>query len=217
MLIQISMKKEILMANDILISLLKEYEQKKLNAEHDLEIRKQHLYDLIPRLKEIDKGLNDSAITAAKNILNSDDKKQDSELLNSLNDNLLKLKKEKEEILKSNNFDLSYLQPSYECKICNDTGYITDSNFNTVMCSCLKQKLLDASFNKSNMYNIKTENFNSFNEKLYSDVVNIERYKFKESPRQNILNIKNRCEDFIRNFDDINNKNLLFTGSTGLR
>ena len=205
------------MANDILISLLKEYEQKKLNAEHDLEIRKQHLYDLIPRLKEIDKELNDSAITAAKNILNSDDKKQDSELLNSLNDNLLKLKKEKEEILKSNNFDLSYLQPSYECKICNDTGYITDSNFNTVMCSCLKQKLLDASFNKSNMYNIKTENFNSFNEKLYSDVVNIERYKFKESPRQNILNIKNRCEDFIRNFDDINNKNLLFTGSTGLR
>ena len=211
------MKKEILMANDILISLLKEYEQKKLNAEHDLEIRKQHLYDLIPRLKEIDKELNDSAITAAKNILNSDDKKQDSELLNSLNDNLLKLKKEKEEILKNNNFDLSYLQPSYECKICNDTGYITDSNFNTVMCSCLKQKLLDASFNKSNMYNIKTENFNSFNEKLYSDVVNIERYKFKESPRQNILNIKNRCEDFIRNFDDINNKNLLFTGSTGLR
>ena len=205
------------MANDILISLLKEYEQKKLNAEHDLEIRKQHLYDLIPRLKEIDKELNDSAITAAKNILNSDDKKQDSELLNSLNDNLLKLKKEKEEILKSNNFDLSYLQPSYECKICNDTGYITDSNFNTVMCSCLKQKLLDASFNKSNMYNIKTENFNSFNEKLYSDVVNIERYKFKESPRQNILNIKNRCEDFIRNFDDINNNNLLFTGSTGLR
>ena len=205
------------MANDILISLLKEYEQKKLNAEHDLEIRKQHLYDLIPRLKEIDKELNDSAITAAKNILNSDDKKQDSELLNSLNDNLLKLKKEKEEILKNNNFDLSYLQPSYECKICNDTGYITDSNFNTVMCSCLKQKLLDASFNKSNMYNIKTENFNSFNEKLYSDVVNIERYKFKESPRQNILNIKNRCEDFIRNFDDINNKNLLFTGSTGLR
>ena len=142
------MKKEILMANDILISLLKEYEQKKLNAEHDLEIRKQHLYDLIPRLKEIDKELNDSAITAAKNILNSDDKKQDSELLNSLNDNLLKLKKEKEEILKNNNFDLSYLQPSYECKICNDTGYITDSNFNTVMCSCLKQKLLDASFNK---------------------------------------------------------------------
>ena len=67
------------------------------------------------------------------------------------------------------------------------------------------------------MYNIKTENFNSFNAKLYSDVVNIERYKFKESPRQNILNIKNRCEDFIRNFHDINNKNLLFTGSTGLR
>ena len=205
------------MANDILISLLKEYEQKRLNAEHDLEIRKQSLYDLIPRLKEIDKELNESAITTAKNILNSDDKHKDTDLISSLYSNIDKLKKEKEDILKENNLSLDYLQPKYECNFCHDTGYITDSNFNTVMCSCLKQKLLDESFNKSNMYNIKKENFNSFNEQLYSDKADSKKYKFENSPRTNILNIKKRCEDFITNFDDMNNKNLLFTGSTGLR
>ena len=38
------------MSNTTLNSLLKEYEQKKLNAELDLEKRKQNLYKLIPRL-----------------------------------------------------------------------------------------------------------------------------------------------------------------------
>ena len=125
------------MANDILISLLKEYEQKRLNAEHDLEVRKQNLYDLIPRLKEIDTLLSESAIATAKNILNSADKNSDSKFVDSLNNEIAKLKKEKESILKENNLSLDYLQPNYECKLCNDTGYITDSNFNTVMCSCL--------------------------------------------------------------------------------
>ena len=207
----------LLMANNILISLLKEYEQKRLDAENDLEIRKQNLYTLIPRLKEIDDELNRSAITTTKHILNSDDRVKDSNFINSLNNNINKLKKEKEEILKQNNYSLDYLQPNYECKICKDTGYITDSNFNTVMCSCLKQRLLDESFNKSNMYNIKKENFSTFNENLYSDKPDSRKYKFEISPRENILNIRNKCEFFIENFDNPDTKNLLFTGSTGLR
>lgn len=200
------------MANDVLNSLLKEYEQKKMREEIAADNRKEELYTKIPRLKKLDNEINSYAISVTKNILNSK-----SYSLSSLSDRINSLKKEKELILKENHIDFDYLKPHYECSLCHDTGYIQKDNYQTEMCSCLKQKLLDASFNKSNMYNIKTENFNSFNEKLYSDVVNIERYKFKESPRQNILNIKNRCEDFIRNFDDINNKNLLFTGSTGLR
>ena len=46
------------MSNTTLNSLLKEYEQKKLNAELDLEKRKQNLYKLIPRLEQIDTELS---------------------------------------------------------------------------------------------------------------------------------------------------------------
>ena len=45
------------MSYEILNSLLREYEQKKLKAELDLEKRKEQLYKLIPRLEEIDKEL----------------------------------------------------------------------------------------------------------------------------------------------------------------
>ena len=48
------------MANEVLNSLLREYEQKKINAEFDLDRRLKNLYNLIPRLEEIDNGTNGS-------------------------------------------------------------------------------------------------------------------------------------------------------------
>lgn len=202
------------MSNEILNSLLREYEQKKLKAELDLEKRKEQLYKLIPRLEEIDKELNSSGINAAKQILF---KSADSSIIDSLNNKIENLKKEKEKILIENNYSIDYLKPFYDCKICNDTGFILDDNYKTKMCNCLKQKLLNISFNKSNMYNLEKENFNNFNSLIFSDDVDLSKYKFNISPRRNIDNIKNKCIQFVNNFDNPEYKNLLFVGSTGLR
>lgn len=202
------------MSNEILNSLLKEYEQKKINAELDLDRRKKNLYKLIPRLEEIDNELNSFAINTAKNILNNS---SNSSSVENLKKKIEDLKKEKELILSQNNYSLDYLKPFYECKICNDTGFILDNNYKTTMCNCLKQKLLDISFNKSNIYNLKKDNFNNFNELIFSDEVDLSKYKFNISPRKNISNIKKKCIEFIDNFDNPNYKNLLFVGSTGLR
>lgn len=202
------------MSNEVLNSLLKEYEQKKLNAELDLDRRKQNLYKLIPRLEEIDNELNNFVINTAKNILNNS---SNSSNVDNLKQRISDLKKEKEFILLQNNYSLDYLKPFYECKICNDTGFILDNNYKTTMCNCLKQKLLDISFNKSNMSNLKKENFNNFNELIFSDEVDLAKYRFNISPRKNISNIKNKCIEFVNNFENPDYKNLLFVGSTGLR
>ena len=79
------------MSNEVLNSLLKEYEQKKLNAELDLDRRKQNLYKLIPRLEEIDNELNNFAINTAKNILNNS---SDSSSVENLKQRISDLKKE---------------------------------------------------------------------------------------------------------------------------
>ena len=200
------------MSNEILNSLLKEYEQKKLLAELDLEKRKNMLYQQAPKLKQIEDELNHFAIKTAKNILKNNDLS-----INELESKVLQLKKENTQILKELNLPSDYLQPFYSCKICNDTGYIMNNNYKTEMCTCLKQKLLNYSFNKSNMSNLNKENFDTFNENIFSNEVDLSKYKFNISPRKNILNIKNKCIDFVNNFDDINQKNLLFTGNTGLR
>lgn len=60
------------------------------------------------------------------------------------------------------------------------------------MCSCLKQRLLDLAYNKSNIGNLDKENFDNFNELLYSDEINTEKYNSNLSPRENIKIIKKK-------------------------
>ena len=200
------------MANaTILKDLLKNYEQKRINADYDLEIRKKELYSKLPRLQEIEDELNKYAIAISKAILLSNDTSKLSNLQNKINI----LKKEREDILKKDKKDLSYLSPIYECNKCNDTGYITE-NGQSVMCTCLKQKLLNIEYNSSNLGNLAKENFKKFNINLYSDEVNEQKYNAEISPRENIKIIGKEVKKFIKNFDDLNEKNLLFSGPTGL-
>lgn len=200
------------MSNEILNSLLKEYEQKKIRAELEAEKRKEKLYQEIPRLQQIEDELNDFAISTAKNIL-----QHNNSSLEKLNQKAEQLKYEKTCILQNANLAINYLKPNYECPICEDTGYVLKNNYQTEMCNCLKQKLLNASFHKSNMTNLDKENFNTFNENLFSDEIDFAKYHFNISPRTNIKNIKQKCFEFVENFDNPNTKNLLFTGNTGLR
>lgn len=208
---QINQTRRIKLTNEILNSLLKEYEQKKVREEIAAEERKEALYDKIPRLRNIENEINTCAISTTKDILN-----KNYHSLSSLSDKINSLKREKEELLKENKIPLEYLKPHYECPLCKDTGYIQKDNYKTEMCSCLKQRLLDISFNKSNMSNLDKENFSTFNELLFSDEINPDKYKFHISPRENMKNIKDKSLEFVQNFDNPDYKNLLFTGNTGL-
>ena len=199
------------MSNEILSTLLLEYEQKKRRAELNFEEHKQKIFDKYPRLQEIENELNNFAINTAKNILNGN-----SASLENLQAKIEELKKEKNELLKKYKLDNSFLQPNYECKICKDTGYIKSENSASTLCPCLKQKLLDISYNKSNISNLSKENFDVFNINLFSDKIELEKYKINISPRQNIINIKEKCIEFVENFNNPQTHNLLFTGNTGL-
>lgn len=197
------------MNNDVLNSLLREFDQKRIRAELDLEKRKISLYKLIPELEEIENEINSFSINNAKNILNNI-KSNDYSL------NIEKLKNKKKELLEKNNISENYLKPFYECKICKDTGYFLDNKYRTNMCNCLRQRILNISYNQSNMSNLKKENFLTFNENKFSNEVDFAKYKLNISPRKNMINIKQKCLSFVENFDDPNSKNLLFTGNTGL-
>ena len=199
------------MNNVILSNLLKEYDQRRLKAERDLEFRKNKLYTENPRLQEIDNELSKIGISTAKALILNNS----PELLEELNKNITKLKNEKSTILKKLNLPDDYLLPNYLCKLCNDTGYIQDGN-NSVMCNCLKQEIYNAEYNKSNISNLKNQNFENFSLDKYSDEVDVQKYNSEISPRENASLIKNICINFINNFDDPNERNLLFTGNTGL-
>ncbi len=183
------------MQDNSLKNILKEYEQKRINLEKELELRKKNLYLENPRLEEIENILNKLYLEKSKNIL--------------LNQSTLNL-------IKNLKINKTFFFPEYECTFCNDTGYITSNNGTSTMCNCLKQKIIDMNFNNSNIGNLNKENFDNFNINLFSDEINVEKYNSKISPRENIKNIKNIALNFIKNFNNEEEKNLLFTGNTGL-
>ena len=198
------------MSNPNLKILLKEYEQKRLQAELDLEKKLHDFYIKNPAILNINDKINRLSIEISKTILLN----KNSEKLEKLNIQLENLKKEKQDLLNKLSIKDDFFLPDYFCKSCNDTGYLISDN--RVMCTCLKQKLLDIQYNKSNISSLEQENFDNFNIDLFSDERDEKKYNSNISPKENLEKIKEISLNFTQNFDDPQEKNLLFTGNTGL-
>ena len=199
------------MNNSTLKQLLLEYSRKRNKEIADANIKKEKIYQENPRLQEIDDELSKFSIQTAKSILQTNDRS----LLDTLKSKKEYLLNEKNEIYNSLNIDSTYFYPQFECNMCKDTGYITE-NYKTEMCNCLKQKLFDLEYNQSNTFDIKNISLDKFSLEQYSPVANSEKYGSKISPRQNIELIYKISTNFINNFDNAKEKNLLFTGNPGL-
>lgn len=202
------------MEASVLKLILNEYEIKRNRAIQEAETRKRELLSVNPRLSEIETELANLSIQTAKLILQSESSTQ-KQLLADLKKQSNDLIKEKNKFLKDLAKDSSYLKPHFECKSCKDTGYLEKNGVST-MCNCLKQQIFNTYYNKSNIGNLEKENFKKFNLNIFSNEKNPETYKSKLSPRENIEIIKEKSQNFIQNFDNPDEKNLLFTGNTGL-
>ncbi|RKD22210.1 DNA replication protein DnaC [Caminicella sporogenes DSM 14501] len=197
------------MKNDFFIKkILLEYEKKRDRAQRELEYRKSQVYEIIPRIKEIDEEISKTGIKISKAILQNTDNYL--EKVNEIKEYTKKLKQEKAILLTENNIPLNFLEIQYECSKCKDSGFLDSGE----KCNCFKQKLIDKAYEMSNISHLlKEENFKNFNIDLFSD----EKFEDENlSPKQNMLKILNICEGFVFNFDKKNDENLLFYGSTGL-
>lgn len=191
----------------------KEYQKRQKAANDSLAQRKQQVYTAIPRVEEIDREIHFLGIGHTKAILKNGENKDST--VNELSLKINRLKEEKLSLLAQNSFARDFLELSYQCPSCKDTGFIDDGKV-TTRCACYKQLLLDHIYNQSNLNLVKKENFESFNELYFSDTVDEAKYGIKISPRENILMIKERCLKFIENFSSLEEKNLFFSGPAGV-
>lgn len=189
----------------------RQYEIKRTQADALFIAEKKEIYDANPRLAELDKEITSCGIRTARLSLqpNSDEIQKE---IKDLQNKILELKSEKQKILDKLKVTLS---PKYTCSKCNDTGYILKNGLSE-MCSCMKQELLNEAYNKSNMYNLQDETFDNLDLNLFSTEPNLERYGSPTSPRENIQKIIQVSKDFIKDFSNKDQKNLLFTGSAGI-
>ncbi len=185
-------------------TILREYDNRRLQSKYELDRRKEEVYKAIPVLSEIDAKMVEDSIKSAKLSLTGD-----TEALRHLEERNQLRSKEKQQLLESHGYPKDYLQPKYICNACQDTGYVENSK-----CHCFKQAIVDLLYSQSNVRDaIKVENFSTFTYKYYSDHYIEETTNL--TPYENMIRVVKKAKRFIEEFDE-KYENLLIYGNTGV-
>lgn len=180
------------------------YEEKQAKSRYLLNQRYQNACQQIPELSSIDDAISFSSVDQAKKLLDGD-----SSALSALKDKIRRLSEKRVFLLQSNGFPVDYLEPSYECSDCQDTGYI-----NNQKCHCFRKSIIDLFYTQSHLRGtLELENFEHFSFDYYS-----KNYIDKlsgSSARTLIEKAYQEATAFIHDFDT-SHGNLLLFGTTGI-
>lgn len=183
------------------------YERKRLNNKRLLQDRKEEIYSKIPEIEEIDKSSALSYLDyARKKVM-----KLDTASYEDTASSNRKLEERKRTLLKEHGYPENYLEPIYDCKLCQDTGYV-----GTDKCNCFIDKMINSLYLQSNLKNVLSkENFDTFSMEYYSKEL-MDGRQF--SPYDNMYNIVQKSHQFIKRFEEQKKErgNLLIYGETGL-
>ncbi|MFQ9933255.1 MAG: ATP-binding protein [Lachnospiraceae bacterium] len=188
--------------------IMREYEERRYKAKHDLDRRVKEIYEKIPRIKEIQDEISTAAVESMKSRLygmNRENGLEGQELHNKIE----ALVEEKETLMKEHGYSPQYLKPRYVCEICKDTGYVGNEK-----CRCLRSRMTELLYLRSNLKEVlEKENFDTFNIDLYSEsfvdkVMGVSAY-------DNIKEVLKRCRAFTYDFPE-RFENLFIYGDTGV-
>ncbi len=190
--------------NDQYNKILRMYDSRRLKNKHELDIRINNAYKLIPQLRVLEEEMISLSAESGRMALRGDDSS-----LKALKEKALQLKASQIELLLSNNLSADYLDMHYQCSKCKDTGYIHNKK-----CNCLKQAIADVMYSDSNIRSILAEeNFSKFTFGYYSDDYVDETVGL--SPMSNMQKVVAKCKYFIKHFHN-QGDNLLLLGNTGV-
>ena len=176
-------------------SIMREYDNQRLENMHALNSRTQNVYERFPEIKQIDDQISDLAEKFASSFT-SEGIMNFEQYKSKLSD----LRMEKEALLKCYHISPKELQMQYRCQDCQDTGYIGNEK-----CHCFKQRIIDEMYQQSNLREIlKAENFSTLS------------YKYYDQENINQMQIAiDTCKNFVEKFDK-SFENILLCGTVGI-
>ena len=200
-------------------AIMREYENIRANNRAAQVRRIEEVYEKIPEMKELNNSTGSVAVSRYKESL-----KSGKLSINDLKNDIDGIKNKKEELLLSAGFPKDYMEITYDCKDCKDTGYVDGKK-----CHCLQLRIRKLLYAQSNLENILSkENFENFSFDYYDNKTIL--------PGQNMTNaaymegVKRFCEKFADKYFKINGskntidtasdendrRNIIFSGNTGV-
>ena len=175
-------------------SIIREYEEKQNIGRHELEKRRQEVYNSIPEYAALDNSVSELSVEFTRKMIDGvpNAKAQLAAAISEISD-------KKKALLSAHHYPADYLEQSYECADCKDTGYIGSAK-----CHCFEQRIIDVLYSQSNIKEVlQKENFQTLSYDYFSGEI-LGSYK-------KTVDI---CQSFVARFDQ-EYKNLLFTGTVG--
>lgn len=187
-----------------------DYEKLQIKAQKNLKLKRLQSYEKCPLLKEIDDELNETGLKISKAIVLSTPNQKQT-YLKEIRYTVEKLNKQKKELLKENGFEKDFFKDIYECKKCEDTGFI-----NNQKCTCFKQKFINKYYIELDLLKVlKGSNLSDFSLEYYPKE-NLKKYNLPTSPYDFMKNVLlKRVLLFIDEFGT-KSQNIIFTGTEGL-
>ncbi len=178
-----------------------EYDEKYINARKAASERLFYIHSKIPQIMQIDRALEQTGARIMSIVCSgASDSDEQIAKLRAENQALVAARRE---LLAANGYPMDYTDVKYECEKCSDSGYV-----DTVMCDCMKKKLIYAGYESSGMSRLlmdqKFENFD------------LGYYKNDPKCYENMKYVYSQMMEFADTFTAGSGKNLALFGGTGL-
>lgn len=185
-----------------------DYEQLKMVEIRKRNKRKAEVYEKIPQISEIDDEISAMGNQMVQLILAEPKRAKDFTAM--AKEKLTELKQARIDLLVSNGFSKDYTDIRYQCPICEDTGFLENTE-----CECMKKRLREQAYKESNLYElIKTQSFEKFNLFLFDEKKDLKSQN-EISPRETARENLNFCKKYANNFET-ENQSILMYGGAGL-
>ena len=186
----------------VLRSILNARAERKQNTELLAQQRREEVYEKIPRIRDIDIELRKTPIEIVRATFT--DKEKAEKALYSVREKNLALQKERAELLQKAGLRVDFMEPSYRCKICEDSGYVSAG----VPCDCLVEEYKNTLRRQlANKLSISESGFDSIKLDVYPS-------GGANSVRDLMQSNLDLCKGFVKNFAE-EKENLFLTGKTG--
>lgn len=186
-------------------AILDSYDRLQRNNKMEENRRKDEIYEAIPEIRQIDSQIAHISLSEARRRILHPKEYNPA----SLHDEIYALSMEKVNLLVIHRYPPDYLDPIYHCPVCKDTGYDGSEK-----CHCFRKQVMNILYDQSNLKEqVQQKNFRTFRPDYYDDAC-LPGKSF--SPRDNILNILEKCHHFLDTFSQAPGQNLLISGNTGV-
>lgn len=184
-------------------TLMREYNRRQFYHANLQSAHIDEIYEKIPRIREIDDEIKNAGSKQAKCAIRGESFSRDE-----FKRYLAKLHDEKISLLKEAGYPEDYMEMTYTCEKCKDTGYI-----NGQKCSCYLQAATDLLYHQSGLMGVlEKENFDTLSYEYYS---RDEKLALRgRTVYENMAYVIDECKRYVEDFPK-ERGSLFFTGQAG--